>query len=153
MCYNKNMPEDSFEELIKRLPPEMAEKQRAARAKREAEMARLNERTANLFQPTDAVHGAYRTPEGTPDPKTVFTIRKWQNPNGDTLYLKHSQTQQEPDLSQDGMIALAQRVRNDEKEFKALNYTEQSRIRREGSAQFGAYLANEALKEQFRRLK
>lgn len=144
--------EDRFGELMRQLPPKMAEEQRTARAKAQAEeTARLN-KSASLFQLTDAVHGGMIL-QGNIDPDSVVTIRKWQNQKGDTVYLTHTHTQQTPDFSQDEMLALSTQIKTERADFEGLDPSEQAKIRKEGNTKFGAYLSNEALGEQFRKLK
>lgn len=145
--------EDRFEELMRRLPPKMAEEQRATKAKAQAEETARLDKSARLFQLTDTVHGGVKTPQGNIGPDSVFTIRRWQNQIGDTIYLTHTHTQQTPDLSQDEMLALSTQIKTERANFESLDPSEQAKIRKEGNTKFGAYLSNEALGEQFRKLK
>lgn len=133
------------------LPPEIRERLKARQAQSQAEMARLNERMANLFNLTDSAHGIYRTADGQMDPSSMFTIGKFQNSKRETVYVKRGSKEAYP--SQDQIAGISTQIQTQQTDLMKLDPAEQSRIRKEGSAQFGAYLSNEALGQQFARLK
>lgn len=134
------------------ISPEILEEFKARRAQRQAGIAGLREQVAMTFIIRDSVLASYPTPEGRIDPNSdIITFGEFQNSKGDTLYTRRGSKETYP--SQDEMAALSARVKSEEANFKALSPAEQARIRREGSSQFEAYLAQETLKEQFQKLK
>lgn len=154
--------EDPYDKL-KNLPPGLVARLKADRDKSKAEIDLKNEEFARKFKFRDSVQGIGRTPSGLMDPSSdIVCIRKFQNDYGDTVYVKSVNSVKSIDHEaippEDQIRALSGRIKVQQAGFQSLDSSEQSRIRTDFTssgtdARFGVYLTNEALAQQFQKLK
>lgn len=155
-----NDPYDS--DRFKNLPPDLIVRLKAQRSKSQAEMARVQEEYARRFKLRDAVQGIYRTPQGHLDPNSGITnIRQWQDDYGNTVYTRtvsYIRQISAPEFTPDQVRVLSEQIKTQQNAFDSLDRSEQLRIRTAFTSsgtdtRFEAYLTNEALGEQFQKLK
>ena len=150
--------EDPYDRL-KNLPPELVAKFKADRDRRLGEVAKKKDEFARTFKLRDSVHFSYRTPAGHIDPNSdVFTIAKWSDDYGNTVYVQKGSKEAYP--APDRIKARSERIQTQQVGFTALHPSEQSRIRTNFTSpggrtdnRFSDYLGNEALAQQFQKLK
>lgn len=139
------MDRDPIDSLTN-LPPDLREQIKARRASAQAEIRSHDEMRTSLFHLIDSVTIVGRTPNAD-----MTRFSKHQNPKGDIVYLRQDSKEAYP--SQDQIAALSTRIKAEEVDFKTLDSSEQAKIRKGGSPRFSSYLSNEALREQFQKIK
>lgn len=153
------MIEDPYDKLTN-LPPELVARLKAGRDQRIDEINKMKEEFARTFKPRDFVHGAYLTPDGRIDPNSdVFTIARWADDYGNSVYIKIVSSREnyppEPQIR-----TLFERIQTQQADFIGLDPSEQSRIRTNFATPgegidngFNDYLNNQAMAQQFQKLK
>ncbi len=148
--------EDPYDKL-RNLPPEFVDKLKAKRDERQAKENERLEKYAREFKFRDSVIYSYRTPGGHIDPNSgVFSIAQWSDDYGNTVYTNIGSKEEHPPPDQ--IKALSEKIQTQKVNFGILDPSEQSRIRTDSlggntDSRFGAYLTNEALAQQFQKLK